>query len=774
MVHQPSANPPLTNPPSSASASITTMPKPSSPTSTSASATVSEILADLLPEMRPLGKSSRSTTGNPSTTKPKPSTHPNPAIKQNTSGATKTTAPKKATTSKSATTGTTTKPRGATSKPGESEKSTKASNDANKTALANRKKAITHSLKVKQEWDKKVFAMQEMLFEGGVEVEELKKAAAYMQPKHYEEVIVERNASNLCGYPLCPNDLPQRQGRYRISHKELKVYDIAELKSYCSSTCLASSKYLISQLPDDPVYMRNLETLTFDIVPLGLTANTVQTDIDDKKAEAITREQLLTEFVANLLKRLPHASDTKESTNITTANNNNNVKVPAIIIKEKNVEYVEDGKVSANDIPVIPVSNTFGVSAAPDEIEGFRIRFPKRGKKGRKGKKGKREVKKSDESGGGGFFRRVGGDSDDQEGEDEEPSTEILPEYLERKRRAVEEKKARKEERRRQRELRKGAGKESESEKEREGQGINDEGGKLSSGKKGKHVSWSAEVLADENAYPEYEDMVKTAMALRIHDGDNEVGNVKKSGSRTVFRTDMVMERMLEAAENAVTRETGVGGDSDDDESDDDSSESSSESSDDDDDDGDAAKGKGGNGSNAKKGTASTGTRSFGKNKKAAVPPMSTFGRIWTTLEVLVTVETREYLKTGELPSPEETAESLLAWGVDLAALSQRRTIFSKQIVRAVNTIRRNHSIETPIVEDLISLLSTFFFRQSTVVVSALDERILSIVFLKVLSRQIPSLNTEMETKWAKLLEGTGVSEESLGIFVKMFFDSKY
>ncbi|KAJ1540252.1 hypothetical protein HK405_011560, partial [Cladochytrium tenue] len=82
--------------------------------------------------------------------------------------------------------------------------------------------------------------------------------AKFLRPHPYQEVVVERAASHTCGYPICSNDIKEMPGRYRISSRELKVYEITELKLFCSAACFASSQYLKAQLPEDPAYMRNL------------------------------------------------------------------------------------------------------------------------------------------------------------------------------------------------------------------------------------------------------------------------------------------------------------------------------------------------------------------------------------------------------------------------------------------------------------------------------------------------------------------------------------
>ncbi|KAJ3041838.1 RNA polymerase II associated protein 2 [Rhizophlyctis rosea] len=165
------------------------------------------------------------------------------------------------------------------------------------------------SLTTRKEWEDRVFEWQMKISEGAVSAEVLAEAALLLRPEDYNEVVVERAAVKICGYPLCeqvPKVGPQvRKGKYRIDTREQKVYDITELNSYCSPQCLAASKYTLSQLSPDPAYMRNFDTMqAIEIIPLGYTLADIQPPADPSKAE-VSRDQLLTNYVQSLLSALP-------------------------------------------------------------------------------------------------------------------------------------------------------------------------------------------------------------------------------------------------------------------------------------------------------------------------------------------------------------------------------------------------------------------------------------------------------------------------------------
>ncbi|KAF9380913.1 hypothetical protein CPC16_010088 [Podila verticillata] len=65
------------------------------------------------------------------------------------------------------------------------------------------------------------------------------------------------------------------KGKFRISLSERKVFDISVLKLYCSSTCLAASRWLEGQLTEEPFYLNNsdpasLKMTRVSIVPLDM------------------------------------------------------------------------------------------------------------------------------------------------------------------------------------------------------------------------------------------------------------------------------------------------------------------------------------------------------------------------------------------------------------------------------------------------------------------------------------------------------------------------
>ncbi|XP_057451589.1 putative RNA polymerase II subunit B1 CTD phosphatase RPAP2 homolog isoform X1 [Lotus japonicus] len=99
-----------------------------------------------------------------------------------------------------------------------------------------------------------VLKLQLSLFEGIRSEDQLFAAGSLISRSDYEDVVTERSITNVCGYPLCQNGLPSdrpRKGRYRISLKEHKVYDLHETYMFCSSTCVVNGKAFAGTLQDE-------------------------------------------------------------------------------------------------------------------------------------------------------------------------------------------------------------------------------------------------------------------------------------------------------------------------------------------------------------------------------------------------------------------------------------------------------------------------------------------------------------------------------------------
>ncbi|KAK9136602.1 hypothetical protein Sjap_007196 [Stephania japonica] len=105
-----------------------------------------------------------------------------------------------------------------------------------------------------------VLKIQLALLKGIHEESQLFAAGSLLSRSDYEDVVTERSIVKRCGYPLCENRLAEERasrGRYRISLKEHKVYDLHETYMYCSSRCVIESRAFGGSLEEKRVGVLN-------------------------------------------------------------------------------------------------------------------------------------------------------------------------------------------------------------------------------------------------------------------------------------------------------------------------------------------------------------------------------------------------------------------------------------------------------------------------------------------------------------------------------------
>lgn len=101
-----------------------------------------------------------------------------------------------------------------------------------------------------------IHKIQVRLLEGIKSETQLLIAASLLSKPDYNDVVTERSIAQICGYPLCTNSLlssepSNKGGKYRISLKEHKVYDLSETRMYCSTKCVVNSRAYTESLLDE-------------------------------------------------------------------------------------------------------------------------------------------------------------------------------------------------------------------------------------------------------------------------------------------------------------------------------------------------------------------------------------------------------------------------------------------------------------------------------------------------------------------------------------------
>lgn len=89
-----------------------------------------------------------------------------------------------------------------------------------------------------------------------ISTQELKMSSRFFRPQDFDEVIVERNLAEDCGYPLCTRKRVKIRQKFKISTREKKVYSLDRLSSFCGQEHLQDAVYFRSQLSEDPVWAR--------------------------------------------------------------------------------------------------------------------------------------------------------------------------------------------------------------------------------------------------------------------------------------------------------------------------------------------------------------------------------------------------------------------------------------------------------------------------------------------------------------------------------------
>ncbi len=79
-----------------------------------------------------------------------------------------------------------------------------------------------------------------------------------MTPEHYADVVYERSAAHICGWPLCdqPVSAASVSGKYKVDRRVGALVDASTARDYHTSTCLMNSKLYMQQLSTEPVYLR--------------------------------------------------------------------------------------------------------------------------------------------------------------------------------------------------------------------------------------------------------------------------------------------------------------------------------------------------------------------------------------------------------------------------------------------------------------------------------------------------------------------------------------
>lgn len=667
----------------------------------------------------------------------------------------------------------------------------------------------------KAKWELKIMELQEKMFETTVSIEFLKHIAKYFQPAHYEEVVIERKSLNICGYPLCNKKTQQLKGKYKLSSSKGKIYDITELKSYCGSDCMISSRYFASQLLDEPIYLRNLETMKeVDVIPLGV--NIEEWILKENEKLNTFTERSLDSYVKNMMKSLP--------------NLNKN-----LVIHE---HFDDKSKSNSNNQPIIEKS-----SFQYDSIEGYQYKPQSKNQKNivkpstiildknliksysnsvletgdRDNKKPLKENKSREKIVSSVIMNK----------KDADKFNELYQQYAEENKKDND--LSEKENNNNNDNM---TEKSSNNEKNEEiveklnKLKINDEATEQNYQKnitensneeivdKLNNLEINNEKKDDINSYNK--DLLNIKENVNDHDNNktititrkDSVGILKKSDSvskekenlkvrfndnpkikiienkeemKSAYQTsNRKMKNNRKKANNShdvfksydVIEKNGVKKDvteSNINKNEKNSIIDNNENGQADEEDPekkikslfemnkDLEK--------ILKITKITKEEAKKKQKKKLVPTLSLFGKIWTNISSMITNETRLYLKNKV--TEDELNEMLM---VDDEIMNTRKDILITNIMKSFSSIKLEHGITTSIEDELILLIKSFIVSESMVVLSSVEYWILTVVFLKALTKRNKIFDEEItEEKWKEMIEAVDIPFYQLNEFVNLF-----
>ncbi|ORY56234.1 hypothetical protein LY90DRAFT_669419 [Neocallimastix californiae] len=661
------------------------------------------------------------------------------------------------------------------------------------------------SILEKAKWEFKIMELQEKMFETPVTIKYLKYIAKYFQPAHYEEVVIERKSQNLCGYPLCNKKTQELKGKYRLSSSKKKIFDITELKSYCGSDCMISSRYYASQLLDEPVYLRNLETIKeVDVIPLGVNIENWILK-ENEKLNSYT-ERSLDSYVKSMMKSLPnlenkliiheHFGD-NNSNNIQPiiekssfqydsiegyhykphTNNKKHINKPSTIILDKGL-LNSYSKLDSNDkrslkkngskekVVSSVVMNREDANKFNELYEQYAREQHKKEEEKLKKEKSLNNSEKKETS------NNTNNDNTKEEITSELSKLKLLNEITENNNLNLTENKSEVI----IEEFNKLNIKDTPISKE---ENMNNEKKTISS-KKSIGILKKSNSVSKENLKVRFNDDTsvkfienKEEMNKAYQENSNKPINKKKKNnrkegknSRDVFYSYDVIEKsgvqkdiLKSNAENVDNKEGNEEKNKEINEENIDENENDSEK-----------KVKSLFEMNKDlekilKITEMTKEEARKKQKKKLIPTLSLFGKTWTTISRMITNETRLFLNSKI--SEDELNEMLL---VDDDIMNTRKDILITNIMKSFSSIKLEHGIITSIENELILLIKSFVVNESMVVLSSVEYWTLTVVFLKALTKRNKLLEEEIsEEKWKKMIETVEVPYYQLVEFVNLF-----
>lgn len=228
------------------------------------------------------------------------------------------------------------------------------------------KEQIREAIVKKRECNAKAQNIVENLLEKSISEEYFLQCLPDINQSHFEDIVEERAIIQLCGYPLCQNNISMKdipKQKYRISVKTNKVYDITARKSFCSNGCYKSAMYIKKQMLTSPLWFREYEDMPkFNLLPLD-SIGTLGQEVDLGVLEKIkikTEKPFasINDFASATLNEITNSDDNNA---LDTQNDSNIINSAEKIEKDRHEHSTSEStnkdilaKDETQDLPVPP------------------------------------------------------------------------------------------------------------------------------------------------------------------------------------------------------------------------------------------------------------------------------------------------------------------------------------------------------------------------------------------------------------------------------------
>eukprot|EP00112_Aurelia_sp_Birch-Aquarium-sp1_P006740 Seg1738.8 transcript_id=Seg1738.8/GoldUCD/mRNA.D3Y31 product="putative RNA polymerase II subunit B1 CTD phosphatase RPAP2" protein_id=Seg1738.8/GoldUCD/D3Y31 len=207
-------------------------------------------------------------------------------------------------------------------------------------AFKNKEKELRQNIEAQVAHEKRAYKnVEKTVLSDAVGRDILQDVVNEIMPSHYADIVEERSIAKLCGYPLCSNKLAKvSRQNFHISVQRRKVYDITERKYFCSSKCYKASKYVESQIPASPLWLRAERSVDDKIQHSGPAENNLLQDHGEPSAESeahhVSESRISTRAPSSKAES-PKITSQTTSSSTTTKGRTKLIELPAMSIETK-------------------------------------------------------------------------------------------------------------------------------------------------------------------------------------------------------------------------------------------------------------------------------------------------------------------------------------------------------------------------------------------------------------------------------------------------------